>query len=337
MRVTVVLCVLFLIGVSAIAETTTNNNDLPQNNNNVAITAADDSDALLSSANAPVNADDDSDALQADDSAASDDSDALQATASKGHHGGKKGGGDHHWGYTQNGQDWNGLCKRGNRQSPIDIRTKNIKRARSDKFTVEFNYEAVSGLKIFNNGHTIQVQSVNGGDSLGYVLSNNGKRYNVLQFHLHAPAEHTVNKRTFPLELHVVHQMEGAKGLNDLLVVGVLFKEGPANAFLSQLNLETLPKKASESNILSGEVDLSVLRALDGNLFAYKGSLTTPPCAETVSWRLMSRVATASREQLAAFEALFAKNSAFAAGRGNNRAVQPRSGRRVWFVRQDFA
>lgn len=38
-----------------------------------------------------------------------------------------------------------------------------------------------------------------------YDETGNGKVFLPLQFHIHAPSEHTVNGQTYDLELHIVH------------------------------------------------------------------------------------------------------------------------------------
>ena len=57
-----------------------------------------------------------------------------------------------------------------------------------------------------------------------------------------------------------------------------------------------------------------------GSAFRYEGSLTTPPCSETVHWTVMATPVTASPSQLAAFGALFPHNA---------RPVQPLNRRYV--------
>ena len=48
--------------------------------------------------------------------------------------------------------------------------------------------------------------------------------------------------------------------------------------------------------------------------FRYRGSLTTPPCSEGVTWIVAAQPIELSAEQIAAFTAIF---------NGNNRPVQP--------------
>eukprot|EP00929_Paragymnodinium_shiwhaense_P095331 TRINITY_DN5640_c0_g1_i1.p1 TRINITY_DN5640_c0_g1~~TRINITY_DN5640_c0_g1_i1.p1 ORF type:complete len:340 (-),score=35.99 TRINITY_DN5640_c0_g1_i1:221-1096(-) len=61
--------------------------------------------------------------------------------------------------------------------------------------------------------------------------------------------------------------------------------------------------------------------AADG-FYAYGGSLTTPPCSETVQWVVFKKCLTVGREQVGIFHDLFAKPQ-------NNRPLQPPFGRTV--------
>ena len=51
--------------------------------------------------------------------------------------------------------------------------------------------------------------------------------------------------------------------------------------------------------------------------FRYKGSLTTPPCSEVVTWHVMAEPITASPDQIAAFAKLYPDN--FRPIQGTNR------------------
>lgn len=67
-----------------------------------------------------------------------------------------------------------------------------------------------------------------------------------------------------------------------------------------------------------------LLNKLDGTkILNYMGSLTTPTCAEIVEWNVINDPQPISPAQLNFFKTKWASNKTFAAGRGNNRAVQP--------------
>ena len=128
---------------------------------------------------------------------------------------------DIHWGYSGDvgPANWGALspdyalCADGSAQSPIDIRDA----SELDLVDIEFQY-GESANKIFNNGHTIQV-NVDAGSAILY----NGITYDLLQFHFHSPSEHTIDGVAAPLEIHFVHQDPNS---GNLAVVGILLTEG---------------------------------------------------------------------------------------------------------------
>jgi len=72
---------------------------------------------------------------------------------------------------------------------------------------------------------------------------------------------------------------------------------------------ERLPKNASEVDT-GVSIDLKDLlpRALD-DYFTYSGSLTTPPCSETVRWIVLKQPVQIARSQTAVFRSVFPMNA----------------------------
>ena len=118
---------------------------------------------------------------------------------------------------------------RGNglRQSPIDIRTRELADGEHD---VTLHYEA-SGEHVRNMGHTVQVQW-----DAGSWVTFDGVRYEFVQLHFHTPSEHKVDGVTYPLEVHLVHvEADTAVEEPRYLVVGILFREGRDHPFLREV------------------------------------------------------------------------------------------------------
>ncbi len=90
----------------------------------------------------------------------------------------------------------------------------------ADDRPLETHY-ADAKLSVVNNGHTVQVNYPPG--SWANIA---GKRYELLQFHLHGPSENTVNGEAMAMETHLVHNAEDGS----LAVLGVLMKEGADSA-----------------------------------------------------------------------------------------------------------
>ena len=128
-----------------------------------------------------------------------------------------------HWGYKgENGpSEWGDLsadyvlCAEGKQQSPINIAAGSTQ----DLPEIAFHYRPTE-LNIVNNGHTIQVNY-----AAGSSIEIGGAVYRLLQFHFHAPSEHTVDGKHSALEMHLVHQKsDGALG-----VVGIMINPGQTN------------------------------------------------------------------------------------------------------------
>ncbi len=223
---------------------------------------------------------------------------------------------DVHWGYGDNEEgpeNWKNLCDGfsacgGKAQSPIDIRT-DIAVATDELKPIEFHY-GKSGVDIINNGHTVQFNV--SGENTAKIKNKN---YKLLQFHYHTLSEHTVDGKHYPMEVHLVQKNND----KDYAVIGVFFKEGKENALLKKY-LDKFPKKKGTYKA-DESFDLNQLLPADKSYYHYKGSLTTPPCSEIVSWYVMKEPIEASKEQIEKFSEIL---------HNNYRPVQPLNGRKIY-------
>jgi carbonic anhydrase len=185
-------------------------------------------------------------------------------------------------------------CSTGTTQSPIDLTGATV--AGLPPLGLVMNPVP---LALENNGHTVQ-QSVPPGN----ILEVGGKTYTMIQFHVHHPAEHTLNGQVFPLEVHFVHRSDDGR----LAVLGVLVQEGAANVALAPY-FDHLPAHAGEKSEAATSLELVAMLPNDRSYFTYSGSLTTPPCSEGVSWYVLQTPITASSAQIAAFSAVYPLNA----------------------------
>jgi len=231
-----------------------------------------------------------------------------------------------HWGYeTDNGPDawasmdpeWS-VCAEGREQSPIDISSATetelpaiiINRPSEREFEVLNQAGVVDAL---DNGHTIQVNSMT-----GETIAVGDGIFALVQFHFHAPSEHTVDGKHFPMEMHFVHQADNGS----LAVVGVLIEEGAANAGIAPLWAQLAASPGTNATIdISAEFSEQLFPDIGTGLHHYEGSLTTPPCSEGVKWYVRKTPTQLSREQIAAFTAVY---------NHNNRPVQALNGRTLY-------
>lgn len=198
-------------------------------------------------------------------------------------------------------------CGLGQEQSPIDLTAA----AMTDLPNIAFAYGATP-VYILNNGHTIQVDKIEGNS-----IQIDGVPFNLLQFHFHAPSEHTVDGQSYPIEMHLVHRAADGR----LAVVGVLVAEGAENSAFVPV-WDHLPEEENGTNVTGATVQVADLLPADQTIYRYDGSLTTPPCSENVIWSVMKSPVEMSAEQIAALTALM---------EGNNRPLQPLNERSLQF------
>mgnify|MGYP001822024224 CR=1 FL=1 len=180
------------------------------------------------------------------------------------------------WGYSGEigPSHWGELCpeyalaKDGKRQSPIDVRDPLAKTLPK----LDFQYRP-SRIHLVYNGHTIQENE----DPGSFAMAN--KKFELQQFHFHAPSEHTVDGKHFPMEMHLVHKaQDGTSG-----VVAVFIQEGEHNRAFDPV-WDHLPDANRPNRDADIKVDTMSLLPTDSSYFAYEGSFTTPPCPEQVKW-----------------------------------------------------
>jgi carbonic anhydrase len=186
-------------------------------------------------------------------------------------------------------------CKAGQEQSPIDIRKDQAAKLPA----IQFDYKDTP-LDVLNTGHTIQVN-----DSAGSSITVGGERYQLRQFHFHHPSEEHIRGKAFDLVIHLVH----ANSNGDLAVVAVLAQIGAANDTFQKIE-PSFPDTALDERKPPGvQVNASGFLPSKHSFFTFRGSLTTPPCTEGVTWFVLKTPITISGDQLKAFAALFPHNA----------------------------
>jgi carbonic anhydrase len=207
-----------------------------------------------------------------------------------------------HWSYEGVGgpAKWGDLdaankaCAVGLQQSPIDIEGT----IKSQLPVLKLNW-GKSADTIVNNGHTIQINFAEGS-----TLMLGDVKYKLLPVHFHRPSEHMIAGKSFPMEAHFVHRADSGA----LAVVGVLMSTGKPNAAFAKV-IATMPAK--EGPPVKADPGFNPNDMLPKKLtyYRYPGSLTTPPCAETVEWLLLTNPITVAESDVAAFAKLYPLNA----------------------------
>ncbi|XP_022098094.1 carbonic anhydrase 1-like isoform X1 [Acanthaster planci] len=207
----------------------------------------------------------------------------------------------------------------GNRQSPIDIVTKDAK-VDSSLGPLNINYSSARSTctEVINNGHTFQVNAQSSDTNLsGGPLSHN---YRLAQFHCHwgsndgQGSEHTVDGRPYDAELHLVHwntdlfQSVGDALPKDkgLAVLTAFLKVGQENTGWSKLValLNHIKCKDDKCCIEEGFDPSVLLPENKKDYWTYEGSLTTPPCHESVRFIIFREPVEISPHQIASLRDL---------------------------------
>jgi carbonic anhydrase len=207
-----------------------------------------------------------------------------------------------HWSY-QGGlgpERWGDLdaayraCSGGAQQSPLDI--DQPVRAQLSPLQVAWAKRADT---IVNNGHTIQLNVTDGS-----TLTAPAGSYKLLQFHFHRPSEHMIGGKSFPMEAHFVH----ANAAGALAVVGVLMAAGRPNVMFNKI-VSTMPQDEGPTVKADPGIDPNGLLPPRRNYFRYSGSLTTPPCSETVDWLVLTDPIQVADADIARFAKLYPMNA----------------------------
>ncbi|XP_030522164.1 alpha carbonic anhydrase 7-like [Rhodamnia argentea] len=195
-----------------------------------------------------------------------------------------------HWGELR--KEWE-ACKKGGMQSPIDLSSQRVK-VIPKLGEIERSYKP-GNATLKNRGHDISLQW-----DLGNVgsIKINGTEYFLQQCHWHSPSEHSINGRRYALEMHMVHVSTDPDVKNSIAVVGLLYKTGVPDAFLSKLmgNVGSMVDKEGERKM--GVIDPRGIKMGGKNYLRYMGSLTVPPCTEGVIWTINKKIGTVSKDQI---------------------------------------
>jgi len=253
--------------------------------------------------------------------------------------------------FSMHGADWlTGSCISRTAQSPVDFEA--LKLPPTHELT--YDYPALQGnLTISAKGHAVELST---GTSMGGGVMLDGEFYSLLYVDLHSPAEHTVRGVRAPLEIQLYHK---AAGNPRLAVLSVLVTAaappdptGPVtpyggepsvadqdfNADLQPLLLRELPHAVDTQEVI--DVDgfslanlMKPTAAGNATFWMYDGSMTAPPCAETVRWFVRREQLLASDAQIRVFDAAMRNMTSLL---GNYRTTMPWNDRKpiVWRSKQ---
>ncbi|XP_016360397.1 carbonic anhydrase 9-like [Sinocyclocheilus anshuiensis] len=245
-------------------------------------------------------------AIASSSSAEEDESSERDAQRSKGS------SHQNHWGYHD--QDaWLSAFEHcsGKAQSPINIDTHKVfYEPNLPPIKLEgYDLAGSPALTLINNGHTLQLSL----PSSMRIMRGCDHVYVAAQLHFHwgttevPGSEHTIDHVHFPAEIHVVHYnsryanlAEAASKADGLAVLGGFIGIG----LHDNDNYEKILSALTDISIEESDTEIpgfNVRHLLPDSLdrfYRYSGSLTTPPCFQTVSWTLFNDSIRVSRRQI---------------------------------------
>jgi len=235
------------------------------------------------------------------------------------------------------------LFHTGKRQSPINILSNKATYQEFRPFVLE-NYEKFSlktgNLRAKNTGTTLKIELDRQPGSAPPLLSGGPLNvlYEFLEMHFHwgdigahaGGSEHTIDGKSYPLELHMVHKnihdynvSESLTHENGLTVLGFKFEisddptlRNTAMDTLTELTkkyLNNKDDKIDKSKVPDGQ-DVKLINFLPffmDEYFDYSGSLTTGDCEEAVNWIVFKFPLAIHRENLDALKTMRNVNGSF--------------------------
>nr|AZF86135.1 carbonic anhydrase 4-like protein [Tridacna squamosa] len=204
----------------------------------------------------------------------------------------------------------------GIKQSPISIDTNQVvvDTARLRPFVFE-GYDDVRDINVTleNNGHTVQVDlnqklsTVSGGGMRGTYIAQ--------QYHFHwgsvdsRGSEHDINGVHYPMEMHIVHYNNIYANISEamdkpegLAVLGFFFEVKRYNPHFENIifNFDRIRYRNLHTEIKNIPL-IDLIPSSLTSYYRYLGSLTTPPCYESVVWTLFNQTIEIAEEQLEQF------------------------------------
>lgn len=224
--------------------------------------------------------------------------------------------------YDHQGDDWMGTCRDGKHQSPINLTDHEaITRYQFRTHYTFFDRPLKTDVTVVNNGNTVIIDLplirpyplITGGLMKGAYVPRS------VHFHWGSQnrngSEHAINGMRFDAEMHIIHTNvkymesvgEASRHVDGLAVLAAMIvaKPGSENRFedtaLHKI-FDVLPQIIPYQSKATIYADFSLKQLLHdieiAEFYTYKGSLTTPDCAESVTWTVFKEALSLPQSEI---------------------------------------
>nr|BAL42244.1 carbonic anhydrase [Heterololigo bleekeri] len=199
----------------------------------------------------------------------------------------------------------------GKKQSPVDIITALTFNKNYGPMEI-VNYDEASAQILLTNAGTTVVADLHKDPKAKISGAGLPSVYFAHSFHFHwgsgdgFGSEHFKDGTSFPMEMHIVHYSSTYSNLEEaahqpegLAVLGFFFTISTVNNTILQGIIEKFPMIKAVGSNAKVDAQLGMLIPKDiTKYYRYSGSLTTPPCSETVIWTIFESTISVSSLQV---------------------------------------
>lgn len=245
-------------------------------------------------------------------------------------------------------------------QSPINIRSGDVE-VDTDLGTLELGrYDRIENVTFVMKNRNTDVEFKAQADTklpkdVPQTIKFKGATYRLYQFHFHwgsksqQGSEHQLDSQQYAAEMHIIHYNdkynnvgEAVNASDGLLVWGhflqVTSENDVENTYFKTIANKIAGVRRAEDGVQSVQINLRKLLPVnvEKKFYHYKGSLTTPPCHQSVNWIVSPRPIRVSEKLMNDnFRVLVDKAMTDVTNKDtslvdNYRPVQPLNGRTVY-------